>query len=273
MRGAIVAPFLFLGVTVTRACIFVDGENFRFSLVDLFATGEYSFTREDYLPQTDWYQFFVGLAWRFDCDLLRTYWYVVDTIDFRPRRIPYHFKEKKGVFCRFEKLRKRITSSKNEKQILIEIDKELKSKRKIMEGRAKSWKNHQSNIEHHNRQIEFRASGSIPFILPDNRFETEKGVDTQMTTDLITMAHMYDVAIILSGDADYIPPARAIKHQGKLVYGISFLNKNGKRLPGGAWRLDNLVDHRYEIPFDEMFSAMNISTVAESSDAVESALT
>ena len=67
-----------------RACIFVDGENFRHSLKQLFENGKFSFGRGEYLPQADWHQFFRMIAGRFDCELLRTYWYVVEHLDSRP---------------------------------------------------------------------------------------------------------------------------------------------------------------------------------------------
>ena len=78
----------------------------------------------------------------------------------------------------------------------------------------------------------------------DRQFAKEKGVDTQLTTDLITLADIYDVAIIVSGDADYIPPVSAIKNMGKLVYSVSFLTEAGQKLPGGAVRLERRVDGR-----------------------------
>ena len=63
-----------------RACVFVDGENFRHSLKHLFHSGRYSFGTGDYLPETDWHAFFTSLANRFECELLRVYWYVIEHI-------------------------------------------------------------------------------------------------------------------------------------------------------------------------------------------------
>src|SRR5437667_1521745 len=65
------------------ACIFVDGENLRHSLMDLFKS---DFDPSDYLPKTaNWKGFFDYLVSGADSELrLRTYWYVVDEIDFWP---------------------------------------------------------------------------------------------------------------------------------------------------------------------------------------------
>src|SRR5580700_2623920 len=67
----------------SRACIFIDGENLRHSIVELFGA---AFNPSDYLPkQADWETFFNDLVQQADADLrLRTYWYVVDEIDFWP---------------------------------------------------------------------------------------------------------------------------------------------------------------------------------------------
>src|SRR5258708_39255370 len=66
-----------------NACIFVDGENLRHSIIDLF---ESDFNPSDYLPKSaEWQDFFNALVSKGDALLrLRTYWYVVDEIDFWP---------------------------------------------------------------------------------------------------------------------------------------------------------------------------------------------
>lgn len=79
LRGAACPPRFFM----SRACIFVDGENLRHSLVDLF---KQEFNQADYLPKTaDWSGLFDELTVQAKADnRLRTYWYVVEHIDFWP---------------------------------------------------------------------------------------------------------------------------------------------------------------------------------------------
>jgi uncharacterized LabA/DUF88 family protein len=158
---------------VKRACIFVDGENFRYSLRHLFPSERYSFTKADYLPQADWHRFFAALASRFDCELFRTYWYV-------------------------------------------------------------------------------------SYELATGKFGIEKGVDTQLSIDMILLSDIYDAAIIVSGDADFLPAVAAAKDRGKLVYTAAFLDANGQQLHGGARRLNNAVDSCVELEFETMRRAMNI---------------
>jgi hypothetical protein len=65
--------------------------------------------------------------------------------------------------------------------------------------------------------------------------------------------------IVLSGDADYLPPISAVKRKGKLVYSVSFLDRQGRQLPGGARRLSNAVDARLDIPFEAVRSGLGVA--------------
>jgi hypothetical protein len=70
-----------------RVCVFVDGENFRHSIIDLFE----QFDSYDYLPKTaDWdalFDWFVSKAVP-ESERVRTYWYVIELLDFFPYKFP-----------------------------------------------------------------------------------------------------------------------------------------------------------------------------------------
>jgi uncharacterized LabA/DUF88 family protein len=55
-----------------------------------------------------------------------------------------------------------------------------------------------------------------------------KGVDIAMTTDVLSHAYQdhYDVAVLLSGDADYVPVVNQLKRIGKIVLCLSFDNSS-----------------------------------------------
>jgi uncharacterized LabA/DUF88 family protein len=242
-----------------RACIFVDGENFRHSLKLLFQNGKFSFGKGEYLPEADWHRFFAMIAGRFDCELLRAYWYVVEHLDCRPYKVPHDWAEKERVLSRWFSARIHACSSVDERRdVLKAIEQELAQARTHIESRARGWREIQSSIENSNDQLEFRRSGSISYELATKQFGVEKGVDTQLAADMITLSGIYDAAIILSGDADYLPPVAAVKAKGKLVYSVSFLDQKGHQLPGGARRLSNAVDSRTDLSFDFVRDAMNI---------------
>jgi hypothetical protein len=115
---------------------------------------------------------------------------------------------------------------------------------------------------HLRRWRKFQAQPETPF--------PRGPVDTQLTTDMIELASIYDAAIILSGDADYLPPVSAIKRKGKLVYSVSFLDQKGVQLPGGARRLSNAVDSRLDLSFEATRRGLSVEPVAPHSIAIKS---
>jgi len=58
---------------------------------------------------------------------------------------------------------------------------------------------------------------------PNNQ-KAEKGVDVKLAVDLVTNAFYgkYDIAIIVTNDADFVPAIKAVQEGGKAVYNVSF---------------------------------------------------
>ena len=56
-----------------------------------------------------------------------------------------------------------------------------------------------------------------------HRTTSEKGLDTRLAVDMVTLVDSYDVAILLSGDADNIPSLDYVKAKGKQVGVVEFL--------------------------------------------------
>lgn len=55
----------------------------------------------------------------------------------------------------------------------------------------------------------------------------EKGVDAALVTDLLSLAwqRAYDVAVLVSGDADYIPAVEYVQAQGLKVINAAWRSK------------------------------------------------
>ena len=244
-----------------RVCIFVDGENFRFSLGNLFRDGTYRFRAHDYLPEADWHGFFQALCARPGWELVRVYWYVTREIDYWPYKVPFEW-EKKERFLRGRGILKHLTDQgcrfAEGNEGLREAEKVLHQRRQAIQKRADGWQAIHASIERRYDQIQFQSFGTIRYDLVERSFGTEKGVDTQLATDLITLSDIYDVALLVSGDADYIPPVAAVKNMGKLVYSVSFLTGDGTKLPGGAWRLERSVDGQIELPFEQIRELLRV---------------
>lgn len=52
----------------------------------------------------------------------------------------------------------------------------------------------------------------------------EKGLDTTLAVDMVAMERNYDVAVVLSGDADHIPSINYMKERAKHVAAVEFLS-------------------------------------------------
>jgi len=61
--------------------------------------------------------------------------------------------------------------------------------------------------------------GRLVYINWPNAPPYEKGVDIQLTTDLLTHSYKnnYDVAILVAGDSDYVGALQAVKDNGKNI--------------------------------------------------------
>lgn len=73
----------------------------------------------------------------------------------------------------------------------------------------------------------------------------EKGVDAALVTDLLSLAwqRAYDVAVLVSGDADYIPAVEYVQSQGLKVVNAAW-SAHGHQLQGACWgsfRLDGMI--------------------------------
>src|SRR3989338_1737838 len=209
-----------------RVCIFVDGENLRHSICDLFQ----EFNEFDYLPKSaNWTAFFYWIAKEVTDDKperVRTYWYVVENIDFSPFELNRARKDivsLTNILSKRQKIQEELsrTSSKDEKiKILNEIADDLEEREHQMQKRFSGWTNIQGGIESNHKSVEFRRAGSIRYNLYEQSLGSEKCVDLKLATDLVRLKDIYDIAVIVSGDQDYVPAVDAIKDFGKHVVNV-----------------------------------------------------
>lgn len=77
---------------------------------------------------------------------------------------------------------------------------------------------------------------NCPVCAKDMRGTEEKGVDVQMTVDMISAAIQgtYDVAVIVSSDRDFIPAAKFLSGQSIIVIHAKFGNQ-GAQLSETCW--------------------------------------
>lgn len=263
------SPHLFMAI-FRNACIFIDGENLRHSLCDLFSG---NFDPTDYLPkQAQWEAFFNHLVTESGAGLrLRTYWYVVEDIDFWPYDMGRLLKRKE--FVTLEHIIRRhkpnvalLDGLPNQATKQAEVQRITEAAIRAeasIKRRFEGWQQIQNGIAHRFDSVEFRRAGSIKMNLFTKKFAQEKGVDVKLATDVLKLNDIYDVGIIVSGDGDYVPAVQVVKDWGKHIINVSFLKKNGGVLPGGARRLNRMTDRAIEVAYGDMEKFMNVRAAKE----------
>ncbi len=251
---------------ILKACVFVDGENFRHAIVNLFP----QFQQENYLPKNaKWADLFDWLVNKTSDGIqrIRTYWYVIKLLDFFPYNLPnpdalnpkdYELLEvilsKHKPFV--DELQALDESAK--KTRMVEMLKGLCKRHDEMIKRFDGWTAIQDGISSKHRAVEFRRAGAMRCNLFDNSLGAEKAVDVKLASDMITLKDIYDIAVIVSGDQDYVPAVEVVKDFGKQVVNVAFMTRRGDLLPGGARRLNQITDWHCNIPYDTFSKFLGI---------------
>jgi uncharacterized LabA/DUF88 family protein len=238
-----------------RACVFVDGENFRHTITDLFE----EFDRAEYLPKSaQWSKLFDWFVNQVEpsAERVRAYWYVVQFMDF----YPYKFPDAEREALKLKRLLSQHHPFADELEKLEgprlgsrmrEIVHTLSDRRTQMARRFDGWRSLHNGIATRHDAVEFRPSGGIRCSLFDNSLGQEKAVDVKLATDLIVLRDIYDIAVIVSGDQDYVPAVQVVKDAGKRVVNVTFETRGGQLLPGGARRLNEMTDSVLRVRYDE----------------------
>lgn len=251
-----------------KACVFVDGENFRHAIVNLFP----QFKQEQYLPKyAKWAEFFDWLVSQVleDGQRIRTYWYVIKMLDFFPYNLPNpktvttypkEFEKLEIILSKYETYQKELDGLKEPHKTsrMVAMLEDLCERHNEMEKRFNGWTTIQDGISSKHKGIEFRRAGAMTCNLFVNKLGTEKAVDVKLASDMITLKGIYDVAIIVSGDQDYVPSVEVVKDAGKQVVNVAFITRGGDLLPGGARRLNQITDWHCNIQFDIFQSYLNL---------------
>ena len=122
---------------------------------------------------------------------------------------------------------------------------------------AQNWLNRQPGVQVSLRERQHRPPPSCPncyrevAICPackeDMTGTIEKGVDTAIATDMIRLAweHVYDVAVLVSSDADLVPAVDFLDLRGRKVLQAGF-PPSGNALATACWASFDLFGQRAE---------------------------
>jgi uncharacterized LabA/DUF88 family protein len=136
----------------------------------------------------------------------------------------------------------------------------LKNQQRGIESKFRDWLSIQNGISIKHRAVEFRRAGAIAFNLFEKRFGQEKAVDVRLACDMIMLRDIYDTAIVVSGDQDYVPAVQVLKDAGKSVVSVAFEKRDGELLPGGARRLDMATDASIRVPYVKLRDYMGLAS-------------
>lgn len=79
----------------------------------------------------------------------------------------------------------------------------------------------------------------------------EKGLDTQLAVDMMELIDTYDVAIVVSGDADSIPSIRYAKRHGKQIIAVEFRDDRQPSSPYSS-QLKTIADIVVQIRYSDL---------------------
>ncbi len=248
-----------------RACVFVDGENLRHALVELLTP--LGFSAAEYLPHNakwgDFFDWIVVKATGAQCKRLRAYWFVTEGVDCYPFGFgellnPANQAQLQELLSQHKPYKTALNGLVNPQlaaKLKEQVD-ELKKEQAIFEKRFNGWHTVQDGISRKHHAVEFRRAGNISYRLFDKKLGKEKAVDVRLACDAIVLKKIYETAIIVSGDQDYVPAARILKDAGKTVINVAFEKPDGKLLPGGARRLNIITDSSLNVPFADLRAFM-----------------
>lgn len=72
----------------------------------------------------------------------------------------------------------------------------------------------------------------------------QKGVDILLATEMLFFGfnNMYDIAVLCSGDQDFLPMIQRVKDLGKLVYVVSFDHSCAEKMKRNPDQYTNLSE-------------------------------
>jgi uncharacterized LabA/DUF88 family protein len=93
--------------------------------------------------------------------------------------------------------------------------------------------------------------GFTPVVFRKAKGSRSKGVDITLTKDMLTHAFHdhYDVAVLVTGDADYEPVVSEVRRQGKAVHLCAFTNGLADRLRLACDSFTSLDARLRDLPF------------------------
>jgi uncharacterized LabA/DUF88 family protein len=165
--------------------------------------------------------------------LRRVYWYVVGSIDewdLADPKAQTHLKSRFDENYEVKKPYLELAGKKRAGESQEQIDAEAWA---LCFSELKDWYDRRLQILDGMKRFYYAVRSSTDFIDISecghwkvdffNRSLSEKGLDATLAVDMLALMDSYDVAIVLSGDADSIPSINHVKRENKQVVTVEFV--------------------------------------------------
>lgn len=249
---------------ITRFSIFVDGSNLVGSLRRLNASiPEYQDFYDHIFEQAlEVWKGSVRPTTIHPAQLTRVHWYQMgsmDELDLSDPKLQTNLREYFDTDKELKKMYMALAGQKLKGKGQNEVANEAWG---ICFNESKSWYENKRRVLHDIKRFNYGVRSSTDFIeivecghwKVDflNRTTIEKGLDTRMAVDMVTSSQHFDVALVLSGDADTIPSVNYLKNNGRHVAVIDLIKgyppeRRGRQC---STKLQSVVD--FVVPVYEM---------------------
>jgi len=215
-----------------RTVVLVDGQNFKKNLQTFAfrtAPDQRAFRLDE--KHFDWGKFFKAMITKFEAatgvehQLLRVYWYTADTItpfvpeEWRAEAVARDCRLRSPSLSSDDVLRLAEAWYRRERDNFIrareDIYEQLQRRYDFLEFKFVGQYDVRPFLPY---LIERDTGGRVTYL---GTRQGEKGVDVGIATDMIAKLPFYDVAILVSGDADFIPAVKHVKDHLRWVYQFS----------------------------------------------------
>lgn len=247
-----------------RFAIFVDGSNLVGCLRDMNLRVEdyQAFYRSIFDQAVEVWRDTGAVSTPPPLQLKRVYWYEVGSIDewnLTDPKAQLHLQERFEADRELKRLYMALAGEKLKGAAQEAVTKEAWS---MCFKEFKDWYEKKKALLEGMRRFHHAIRGSTDFIdvIESGHWKvdflhrtlTEKGLDASLAVDMVALADNYDVALVLSGDADSIPSINYIKTRDKHVGVVEFVSgyppeKKGKSFSSRLGLAADFVVRIYEM--------------------------
>lgn len=237
-----------------KLVVFIDGENLFYSFKSL-ELDIHNFKLDEFFR----YILTLSDLNKDDIELLRVYWYQIKGVshhDIKYEILRNHIKkELQKDPARYPFNIDDLFRIGPDRKFIVDITPEMEKRIKWVNDQKQKISFQQekfTKIALDYSRIEFVREGVLKVNPYAMEIKGEKGVDVSMAVDLIKKSDYFDIAFIISGDADLAPAIKYIKDKLKLVYVVRFFKGVPPKTRGSSSSIREIADDVIDVYSSEL---------------------